>query len=240
MRDPDSHHYIDGMALRRFVLGTSSEEEAKQIEAALLNHPEALERLEAEEMQVADEYVLGVLPGEEQQHFEKRMALSPECRDSVELSRALFSRYRRESRVPRWWLGVAASLVLIAVSLMVWQARKPSTPPVVSSSQSATPAAVPAQVVFWRLRGGQTRGANDAVNEFTHPGPDKIIEIRLPVRSSKNVPIVIEAVDSTVVWRGQTILKSGELAVQIPASELPRADLIIFPTGYPAFSLTIH
>lgn len=159
---------------RRYLLGEASEEECASLEQEYFERQEALERIEAAEDDLIEDYLAGQLAAAERDRFERGYLSSPEHRVRVETVRRLIEQGSRASlaspqkRPAAWstritrngpWLALAASILVVA-SVALWMflpfgarpaevAGNPASqppPPVTAGSGTNTPSSAP--VVF--------------------------------------------------------------------------------------------
>src|SRR5687768_17542380 len=120
-------------AIRRYLLGLLTEEEAQAPEEAYLVSPETLGRVRRIEDDLLDEYSAGLLGAEEKAALERRYFASDPLRARVLAAQALrlardrtaaaaAAREGAGSRPARWHvtLAVAAAVVLGLATYLVW------------------------------------------------------------------------------------------------------------------------
>jgi hypothetical protein len=142
-------------ALRRYVLGGSTEEESAAVEREYFKSADALDRVRAVEDDLIDEYVAGQLAPDEQGEFERHYLTTPAHRRRVAVARALRTAESVESnqRRPvavRWRpaAALAAALIIVAVgvALMLRMRSVPTTVQVDSLPSATAPAPPPPRV----------------------------------------------------------------------------------------------
>jgi anti-sigma factor RsiW len=219
------------MVLRRFLLSQCTEDEEDRVLRAVFDDPEVAERLETVEFRLADAYVLGELTQLEREGFEQRLARNPASREAVTLSQALIGRFGKKKSYAPWWFAAAAAF---ALAILFPLTREKPTP--VLETQQPMPK-VEARVVIWELSPGLTRSTQAARNRFEHPGADAILEVRIRAAKPDRFESRIETVEGKVLWRGisEPVTTSSELiSFRVPASLVPRNDLILFVDTLPA------
>ena len=79
---------VDETLLRRYLLGSLTEEEQVRVEDRAFADPEYLQALEAAEADLIDAYVSGELPQSDRREFDRRFLTSASRRSKVEFARA--------------------------------------------------------------------------------------------------------------------------------------------------------
>lgn len=146
---------VDEKLIKRYLLGSASDEEQRRVEERLMEDSDYYTRILMMEAELADEYVRGQLSTAEQKLFLKNFAAAPERRQQVEFALALREHLlaaeeakaqalKRRPFASRWqaavgWLGLqspfralavtfSALLVVIACGWLivkVWQRQPP-------------------------------------------------------------------------------------------------------------------
>jgi hypothetical protein len=146
---------LDAALLRRYLLGSASDEEAERIEEEYFAQPDALDDLTAVENDLIDEYVADQLTPAEQKLFEERNGDSPRRRLRVAVSRGLraeagesrlpvpIDSYKPPSTVTNVWplvvrVGVAAAAI-VAIAVNVWLVRSTRLTAPPNAKAAATP-----------------------------------------------------------------------------------------------------
>lgn len=238
MMNHDSDHLIGEMAIRRFIYGTCPDEEHQSIAQAIIEDPATAERVEVIEAQIADEYVRDLLSADERAGFEERIANSEDCRNTVEMSRALRDHFRHKRVVRRrWWIAAAACVPLLLIPVAL-KDRRTSDP----VQQSLQPAVSPTQVIVWEVKPGLTRGSSAPANEFARPRPETVVEIRVKSSQPREAAARLESVEGAILWRGQgePIAAASEVRLRIPGNVLKRNDYVLFVEHLRAFSLSVR
>ena len=119
---------------RRYLLGEASEEESASLEQEYFERQEALERIEAAEDDLIEDYLAGQLTAADRERFERGYLSAPAHRVRVETVRRLIEQGSRASlasprkRPATWatritrsgpWLALAASILIVA-SVALW------------------------------------------------------------------------------------------------------------------------
>jgi anti-sigma factor RsiW len=239
--------------LRRYLLGSLSEEEAAELESLYFASDEVFEDLLAEEDDLVDAYVADELPPDERSRFDRLLPVSSRLRNRVETARAL-GRQKRPSRraLPVRALLLAATVILILG--VVWAVRKPRpssemaahATPVPTAAAPAVVAAIPVPVrggprrVFsYMLVAGLTRDVSGATMVAV-PSGIETVELRLPLEadafSSYDVQLRTEGGRDVFERRGLRSRKeySGAVvAVEVPAETLHSGAYILTLRGHP-------
>jgi len=234
-------HAPDPTRARAYLLGSASEQDADVIEQAYFRTAESLERVEAAEELLIEDYLANRLTTDERARFERHYLAVPRHRTRVETIRRL-STAASHGAVPstprsgfHWqWLAVAAGFVL-AVGATVWM---------VSHRQVAgdrlpapeLPAPVPARSVYaWSLSPAAVRGTMETPALVIPAGTD---DVRLQLEGEGSASpiargrLVIRVVGGDEVWQGPVAniaqRPAGVVAiVDVPAGRLRPDDYTI-------------
>lgn len=237
MRNPGSDHSIDVTAVRRFLTEASPDEERERILQAAFEDAEFAEWIEAVEMELADEYVLGLLSPSEREGFEKRIERNPATQDAVAMSSLLTKRFRKRRIGPTSLLAAAAAILTVVLLPSVWRQSAPPTQTAVDTERIVTSP----PVVTWNLVPGRQRDPGRPSNVFGRPSTDARISFRLGERGNGELKARIETPEGIVVWRGAAQTADGTLYItEVPAVLLPEPDYILFVDGHPAFPFSIR
>lgn len=238
--------------LRRYLLGSLSEEEAAELENLYFSSDEVFEDVLAEEDDLVDAYVADELPPDERSRFEKLLPGSSRLRNRVETARAL----GRQTRPSRRALPVGALLLAATVILIlgvVWAVRKPRpssemaahATPVPTAAAPAVVAAIPIptagglrRVASYMLVAGLTRDASEAT-VVAVPNGIETVELRLSLEadafSSYDVQLRTEDGRDVLERRGLRSRKEhpgAVVAVEVPAGKLPAGAYIFTLRGH--------
>jgi hypothetical protein len=152
----------DHAALRRYVLGRSSDDERDRIEREYFDDPEALEWVCAAEDDLIDDYLSNSLIDEERDLFEEYYLAVPQHRTRVGVARALRTAARPSNdRIePTWWTTtlwgvrgwprfarvavVAALVLLVAAVVLLLRARSQPDAVIVTTAPPSPPTATSA------------------------------------------------------------------------------------------------
>jgi hypothetical protein len=240
-------------ALRRYILGGSTEEESAAIEQEYFESADALNRVRAAEDDLIDEYVSGQLTPDERKEFERNYLTTPAHRRRVGVARALKTAASSRSTrvVTRWsWPAAAIAAALIIVALGVALVLRPRSVPgtaAVDSPPSATapvpppPSQAPAPVrpeavvVVLSVSPILVRGSDQPASLTIEPGADVV---RLYLQGQRTEPrfgrgrAIVRAVTGGPVWTGpadaaERTTPPALARVDIPAERLRPDDYIV-------------
>ncbi|HUR80383.1 MAG TPA: hypothetical protein VM733_06435 [Thermoanaerobaculia bacterium] len=176
----------DDSLITRYLLGELPPDEQNELERRYFAETTLLDRIDAAEDELIDDYVRGGLTAEQRKHFETRF-LTPQRVERVRMAEAL----RRATRPRRnvWMVPLAASLFLALLATVLWPAlrapRRDETPVVEHRPARTTPVVPP-----------------PVVNENAPPPPPPAMQIATLVlspgltRSDSEVPVL--ALDSSI------------------------------------------
>jgi hypothetical protein len=226
-RDPD-----DG-ALRSYLLGLQTEEEAAALEEAYFARADVLERLRAVEDDLLDDYAAGRLEAGDKAAFERRYLASGPLRERVATARALRDAVaqRRPGSAgaagPSRWgfaLGIAAAVVLVVLGASLLPRRPPQsasgsggvseTPVPSSPAPSLVPGPTPpvgpaaSRVAVLALSPVRLRGRDGtAVLQIPARTDEVVLELEgdpgLVPRPGSGFDAAIKTVEGREVWRGE-------------------------------------
>ena len=116
----------------RFLLGEASPDEQERIEIRLLEDAKFQEVIQSAELDLIDDYIRGDLTAEEVRSFEQTFLNSPARRRRLEMARVFPGARPKKIPVRRMAAGIAASVLLLAVSVATlwyfvlpwWQVRQ--------------------------------------------------------------------------------------------------------------------
>jgi hypothetical protein len=232
---------------RRYLLGQASEEESAAFEREYFANADALDRVEAVEETLIEEYLADSLPADERTQFERVYLASRQHRSRVAIVRRLMraagtaapTRDRPWTAIIReWplqpWALAAAALLIVAVGVWVMRPR-PAEPQQVTQSQAPTavtgpkpaapspPSASPPQVVAVTLAQVTVRNTSDSQSVVIPAGTD-FVDLRLegditsPRFTRARVAIRTGAGDE--VWQGAAVPSDPSTGVAARA-EIP-------------------
>lgn len=243
-------------ALRRYVLGASTEQESAAIEREYFESADALDRARAVEDDLIDEYVSGQLAADEHAEFERHYLTTPAHRRRVAVARALRtaasvkSNHRRPVAV-RWRpaAGLAAALVIVVLGVaLVLRTRSLPGTAAVDSPPSATAQAPPpppppvpepvrpdAIVVVLSISPILVRGSDQPASLAIAPGTD-VVRLYLQGQGTERRfgrgRAIVGTVTGEQVWTGpaEAADRTAPRAltrVDIPADRLRPDDYIV-------------
>jgi hypothetical protein len=243
----------DADRLRRFLLGTASEDERRQVEERLFGDEEFLAELEDGENALLDDYAHGRLPDAERPAFETRFLRTAAGRERVAFARAA-SRWPRAG-ASRWrvaaWLPQAAA-VLLALSTAVLGARTVqlgrelreernrssareldlARAAEAERSPVAPPDASPAPAFV--LGAGGSRGAEGAP-ELAVPADEPAVRIAAPLppgAPQASYQAVLRTVEGALVWEDAGLQPDrGQILLVVPREALAPGDYILTLSG---------
>jgi hypothetical protein len=245
MTDPES------LPARRYLLGEANDEERMRVERQYFADAGALERMEAAEEELIEDYVADRLSSEQRAQFERAFLSVPHRRARVATIRALMRAASADARVPadnrsaparaqppllrRLSLAAAAILLIAAGTWWVFgvsRGRPTAERPQVAES-SAPAASAPAarsspRVFAVSISPSATRSAGEAGGIAVPDGTDRV-ELRLEAEPGdarvERARAVVRTVTGDEIWRGPAATPS-DLPPGIAARvDLPAAQL---------------
>jgi hypothetical protein len=222
MIDPDS------LRARRYLLGEASDDERSRVEQQYFADEAALDRMEAAEEALIEDYVAGRLPPDQRARFEREFLSVPHRRARVATIRTLMTAASRRApvtmedrpavpRVRRPLLGrlslAAAAIVLLAAGTW-WVAGVSRGRPAAERHQAAVPSG-PAplaptprsspRVFAVSISPGAVRGAGGSPGIAVPDGTD-LVELRLEGEPGdariERARAVVRTVTGDEVWGG--------------------------------------
>ena len=232
-------------ALRRYLLGSASEEESTAIERHYFTDSAALDGVSAAEESLIDDYLSERLAPEDRQAFEQHYLASPTHRARVDVARRLQAVTSTASNKVTWrpiqWAAAAALLVAVAGSA-VWMIRPPREAAPPATSTAAPPPGIPAQagqprktaaVFVLLLTPISVRGGGDQPTVRVPPGAD-VVAVDLSAEPNepalKGGTAIVRTVSGEEVWRGPVNAGSTPAILaraEIPSERLPANDYIV-------------
>ncbi len=237
----------------RFLLGTASEEERRQVEARLFAEDEFLAELQDREDGLVDDYAHGRLAGDAHAAFERRFLASADGRARVAFARAA-ARVRPASSSRRWapaWLPVAAAAVFALTagvlgvrSLRVEDERRAERAAAAEREQALarqlddarrpTPRAEVAPALVLRAQGTRAEGETQ---EVARPSSVQALVVAVPLPAGPRLAryqVVLRTAEGALAWEGAGLQPDGStVRVTIPAAALPPGDYILTLSGRP-------
>jgi hypothetical protein len=207
----------DEAAIRQYLLGDSSEEEAHALERAYFAREEALEEVGGVEADLLEDYLAGRLTGPSRARFETHYLRTPEHRRRLAMARAL----RAEARVPQRTRKVlyffplaAAAILVLAVLAVVWGLRLPGEPHLPQAT------VLTLQVPLVAVRG---EGETPTAHLGTGAGV-QALDLRLEQgTATPPYTLLLRTVEGQEVWRGES---PAEPTFRITAAGLPAGDYV--------------
>ncbi len=229
----------DVILARRYLLGEAADEERERLERDYFADEAALERLEAVEEALIEDYLADVLPADQRNRFERQFLSAPRRRARVDTIRALTAAAARADRaletspfvakarrsVP-WALSLAAAAVVLFATAAVWEVAmsrggRPSAPDI--REGSGAPASAPArgsiQTFALSLSPAGTRSEGTTPDVIVPPGTDAV-NLRLDAEP-RGAPIasgraVVRTVSGREAWSGPLTGPSERLRRESP------------------------
>jgi hypothetical protein len=233
---------------RRYLLGQASEDEQGAIEQEFFRDEQSLERMEAAEENLIEDYLEDRLDANERILFERSYLTTPYRRARVEMIRGLASGTQsttpearpRRLRVAEW-ATLAAAAVIVLVLGGSWMFRssprsdtaadRAGTPPI---SQPTTVAPAP-RIFAISISPTTVRSAGGNTSVVIPAGTD-IVRLHLEGEAGTTrieaARARVRTVSGTQVWRGSAGLPDaappGAIAqIDVPAAQLPPDDYVI-------------
>lgn len=232
--------HISSEAMRAYLLGQLSDDEATALEEAYFVNRPFLLKLQSEETALIADYLEGSLKSGEKRSFEKLYLQVPDLQRKVEEARRqrnTLAQAARPSIWPRWRLGFAAALgVVLGIGIWMYNVHQkgrvqisshvePPTPVMPPQSEKQTPSRA-AMAVY--LVPGVTQGTGSQVREFKQQlnTDDLYLILELPGQTSAvEAKIEIWSVDSNerlkLAWNSQNPVPSVSSSL---ANELPKTE----------------
>lgn len=240
---------VDQERIERYLLGELSPDEQAELEALYFSDSELLDRIDAAEDDLIDDYVRQELSPAQRLRFESHF-LNEKRRERVRTAEALQKAlHPRVSQRSAWALPLAASLFGAALLAIVWLmvqnrglherietlraeiARKPVTRPVTVKQPQ-----VPLPIAVIVLAPGLTRGEGDIATLTMEPKTNMVrIEARLETRAPRYAATLQRAGESPV-WTGsglvaQTVDGGRRLILYFPREQFTAGDYILTVTA---------
>lgn len=246
---------LDSARARRYLLGEVSEEERELIEQEYFEREDALDRLEAAEEDLIEDYVAQQLPPAERERFERNYLAVPQHRVRVETVRRLMAcaaqakaggatpmrpvavtrdradtreRFRRRAA----WLALAATLLLAAlVTLLRLGPSEPPPQEIVEQRppvQPAPPEAVREPAVFAITISPTAVRSSESPTIVVPRGAD-IVQIRLQSdgedRNLTATRAVVQTVAGDEQWRGPVAAQRAQELGVVARLDVPASQL---------------
>ncbi len=226
----------DRRTARRYLLGQLADEESTVVEHEYFRDDAALERMEACEEELVEEYLDGRLLPEDRAAFDAFYLSTSEHRARVETIRRLEKAAPvRSQRLPVRWLAAAA--VLLIAAGVVWMIAPRATQDGQPKSPSARSTTAP-RVFAVTLTPATVRGENATPPIVIPPSADIVtLDLEGPRDPSiAAMSAVISTVGGDRVWEG-AVDAPGTLPAglsghaSVPASPLRPDDYIVVVSG---------
>jgi len=245
----------ESLSARRYLLGEDNDDERLRVEEQYFADAEALDRLEAAEERLIEDYLADQLSPEERARFETAFLSVPRRRARVATIRALMDAASAGNRVrarkpssparvrPAWagWLSLAAAAVVL-IAAGTWWAFAVSRgrlardrPHATASSAPTAPARSSARVFAVSLSPGAVRSAGDAAGIAVPDGTD-LVELRLEGEPGdpriERARAVVRTVSGDEIWQGSAATPSDlpigiAARIDVPSPRLPADDYVI-------------
>jgi hypothetical protein len=237
---------------RRYLLGEADEHERAVIEQEYFVDARALERMEAAEEALIEDYLSNRLGSAERSRFERDYLTVPHHRTRVDTIRALMANDPRASTprkaAPLWMLRpfALAAAALLAVAVAAWwlrpspnrqesavQRQQAATPEQPKQPES-TPLASP-RVMAITISPVAVRSAGDSASLVIPPGTD-LVRLQLEGdpqdKSLVNARALVRTVTGDEVWRGPAAISAGGppgtvARIDVPAAQLRPDDYVV-------------
>jgi hypothetical protein len=247
-----SDHSVE--ALRRYILGGSTDEESAAIEHQYFENADALDRVRAVEDDLIDEYVSGQLTPDEREEFERNYLTTPAHGRRVGVARALrtAASARPTPALWRWgWpaaaMAAALIIVVLGVALVLRTRSVPGTVTVDTPPSATAPAPPPppspapapvrpeAIVVALSISPILVRGSDQPASLTIAPGTD-IVRLHLQgQRTERRLGrgrAIVRTVTGKQIWTGPAeaadrTARRDLARVDIPADRLRPDDYIV-------------
>jgi anti-sigma factor RsiW len=239
---------VSDAVIVRYLLGELPEAEQESLERSYFSDPALLDRMEAVEDDLIDDYVRGALTPEQRTLFERHF-LNEKRRERVRMAEALRRAVPpRRAPVRAWALPLAAALFVAALLAIVWLAlenrtlrERPAPAPVVAEKPrpSAAPAPAPEVVpslpppalATLVLSPGLTRGDETPTLVIEQGAHAVRLEALLEVEAP-SYDATLQRLDGPVVWKGTTLsARKGKLLLTIPRSRFRTGEHLLTVTA---------
>ena len=225
----------DQQTARRYLLGQTGDEESSRIEQEYFRDDQALERMEACEEELVEDYLDARLAPGDRAAFEAHYLSTPERRTRLQTIRRLEKAARgRPHRVPVRWLAAAAVLLIGAGIAWMVPGSRQNAPPIASP----TPTAAVPRVFAVTLTPATVRGDSETPRIAIPPATDVVTLDLQGERDSSiaSMEVVISTAGGDRVWEGAADaagpLPAGVSArVSVPAAALRPDDYIVVLSG---------
>lgn len=225
--------HINTRAVRDYLLGTLSDEEALAIEERYFVNPRSFQEIREEELRLICDYLDGALPPNDLKRFEGRYLKVNQLRQLVEEVRT--RRSTPAAPAPRWLVGAALVAVLGCIVLFALVLVRHETRTVQQASSGAQP------VIHLFLQPILKKGPESRTTEFALPPSGQPIMLTADVPGELNSIDYIPQIsnvdrprDRAIVWTGQPVrslpVKGGQqVNVMVPSSSYlePGGDYIL-------------
>lgn len=244
---------VSDAVIVRYLLGELPAPEQESLERSYFSDPALLDRMDAVEDDLIDDYVRGALTPEQRTLFERHF-LNEKRRERVRMAEAL-QRAMPPRRVPArvWALPLAAALFVAALLTIVWLAlenrtlrERPAPAPLVAETPRPTVAPAPAPapspapevvpslpppLATLVLSPGLTRGDETPTLVIGRDAHAVRLEALLEVEAP-SYDATLQRVDGPVVWKGATLsARKGKLLLTIPRSRLRPGEHLLTVTA---------
>jgi hypothetical protein len=218
---------------RRYLLGQASEEECSAVEREYFADETALDRIAGVEDDLVEDYLVGRLPADERNRFERHYLASSEHRTRLEAIRRLSAMPERVRMHSFRYLAVAATLLISVAVLWRVLPRRPESARVLE--RPPAPAQIERRVFAVSLSPIAVRSDTNSQSVVIPSGTDAVaLQLESDSGPSKaaNARVVVQTVAGDEVWRGPASstsdLPAGVIArIDVPASRLSVDDYIV-------------
>lgn len=235
---PKDHIPIE--AMRAYLLGTLSDDEAAALEQEYFVNRSLFLRIQSEETALIEDYLDGKLSPADKQRFEGRYLQIPDLQHKMAEVRSQRVAIREEKQPPvrfSWRLAVAAALV-VGLALGIWLYRsRISQPELRATGQLPTGVQSPVQppatehtLAAILLSPGHTKGSGSTSVQLKQPAPGSTVHLilELPgqassVQRSVRISVVKPDESRELVWNSPGPLMS--VAFRTPDSSYSNSSL---------------
>jgi hypothetical protein len=251
----------------RFVLGTATEDERRQVEDRLFADDEVLALLQDREDALFDDYAHGRLGEADRASFERHRLATAGGRERLAFARAAARLTPAAAPARRWrpaWLPVAASVVLAVATAVLgvrtlemarerkadqarFETRERELQALLDAERrrAATPVAVPSPALA--LRSDGTRAGGDTP-ELRMPARTSTVVIavpRPPGPERASYQVVLRTAEGELVWEDAGLHPDDrQILLTVPGAVLRPGDFILTLSGRgatgPAAELADH